>query len=92
MRSLIGIDNLQLLARMQGDHLRYVLATFLGEGDCLGRSIGIIGTRGDVDDHVVEGVVGPVTTVSVVTGVACCFAQLGSFDISMGFSLAGVPV
>src|SRR4029077_4852725 len=34
---------------------------------------------------------GPVTTVSVVMGVACCDAQLGSFDISIGFCFAGVP-
>src|SRR4030081_14493 len=33
----------------------------------------------------------PVTTVSVVIGVACCLAQLGSLDISIGFCLAGVP-
>src|SRR5258708_18640055 len=34
----------------------------------------------------------PATTVSVVIGVACCLAHDGSFDMSMGFGLAGVPV
>src|ERR1700678_1727709 len=39
-----------------------------------------------------NALLGPVTTVSVVIGVACCLAQLGSFDMSMGFCLTGVPV
>src|SRR5208337_4903821 len=39
-----------------------------------------------------NALLGPVTTVSTVTGVACCLAQVGSLDMSMGFCLAGVPV
>ena len=35
---------------------------------------------------------GPVTTVSVITGVACCLAQVGSFAMSIGFIFGGVPV
>src|SRR5580658_1836474 len=34
----------------------------------------------------------PVTTVSTFMGVACCLAQLGSLDMSIGFMWAGVPV
>src|SRR4029077_20723943 len=34
---------------------------------------------------------GPVTTVSAATGLAYCFAQLGSMDMSMGCGFAGVP-
>jgi hypothetical protein len=34
---------------------------------------------------------GPVTTFSAATGLAYCFAQLGSMDISMVRGLAGVP-
>src|SRR5258708_29400357 len=34
---------------------------------------------------------GPTTTVSVVIGVGCSFAQLGSLDMSIGFCFAGVP-
>src|SRR5438477_11755103 len=30
--------------------------------------------------------------VSVISGVVCCFAQLGSFDISIALGLTGVPV
>jgi hypothetical protein len=35
---------------------------------------------------------GPVTTVSVITGVACCFAQEGSLAMSIGRIFGGVPV
>src|SRR5271154_4049914 len=35
---------------------------------------------------------GPVETFWVITGVACCLAQVGSLDMSIGFILAGVPV
>src|ERR1700692_552653 len=35
---------------------------------------------------------GPVATFSVITGVACCLAQDGSFAISIGFIFGGVPV
>src|SRR6202051_1258693 len=34
---------------------------------------------------------GPVTTFSALTGLAYCFAQLGSMDISMVRTFAGVP-
>ena len=34
----------------------------------------------------------PVTTFSVITGVGCWLAQLGSFAMSIGFIFGGVPV
>src|SRR5208282_860572 len=39
-----------------------------------------------------KALLAPVTTVSTFMGVACCLAQLGSLDMSMGFMWAGVPV
>ena len=35
---------------------------------------------------------GPVTTLSVITGVGCCLAQEGSFAMSIARILGGVPV
>jgi hypothetical protein len=35
---------------------------------------------------------GPVTTVCVFSGGLCSFAHVGSFDMSIGFIFAGVPV
>jgi hypothetical protein len=35
---------------------------------------------------------GPVTTFSVITGVVCWLAQVGSLLMSMGRILGGVPV
>ena len=35
---------------------------------------------------------GPVTTLSFITGVACCFAQDGSLAMSIGRIFGGVPV
>jgi hypothetical protein len=39
-----------------------------------------------------KALAGPVTTLSVIIGVECCLAQLGSFAMSIGRIFGGVPV